>query len=645
MPRFIHCLRNETIEVGSVPDRESWSLNLGATVLNDGVRFRVWAPDASSMSLVLLEPPKTLRMDPQEKGYFTLFVKDLRPGARYFYRWGENPLRPDPASRFQPDGVHGPSEVVDPRLFSWHDQGWKGLPLDEMILYELHTGTFTQEGTFETIIPLIDYLKHDLGVTAIELMPIAQFPGKRNWGYDGAYAYAPQNSYGGPLGLMALVNACHEKGLAVVLDVVYNHLGPEGNYLAEYGPYFTSRYRTPWGSAVNYDGPRSDEVRAFIIGNALHWITEYHMDGLRLDAIHNIFDFSGHHILNQLSEAVQQQSMKLGRRTVITGESNLNDARIVESRRKGGYDLDAQWNDDFHHSLHTLLTGERMGYYEDFGDIHQLKKAIEEGFVYSGQYSPFRKRYHGSSSRHLPACKLIAFCQNHDQIGNRLKGERISSLVPFEALKLAAGLVLLSPALPLLFMGEEYGEDAPFLFFVSHSDPDLIESVRRGRREEFSVFRWQGEVPDPQAEETFLKSKIHLSLKGRGRHKSLLDFYRKLIKLRKEIPSLSHLSKVGTKVEVLDGKNGLIVRRRYNGDQTISIFNISHEPLESAVSIPRGVWKKLIDSGDDAAPESIESRGSKLIVRQSPLSFVLYRRKGHRFHLRQPKSNENLRDL
>ena len=571
-------------------------------------------------------------MDPEQKGYFTTFVDGLKSGTRYFYLLNSSQERPDPVSRSQPEGVHGPSEVIDPSEFEWEDQEWKGIPLQEMIIYEVHTGTFAHEGTYEGMIPSLDYLQNELGVTAIELMPVAQFPGERNWGYDGTYLYAPQNSYGGPRGLKKLINACHRKNLAVILDVVYNHLGPEGNYLGDYGPYFTDRYTTPWGRAINYDGPESDEVRKFVVDNALYWVTEYHVDGLRIDAIHGIFDFSARHILYDVREAIHRQAMKLDRHIVVIGESDLNDARIINPPNKGGYGLDAQWNDDFHHCLHTVLTKELDGYYQDFGHIDQLVKALQEGFVYSGQYSPFRRRQHGSSSKHLPPSKFIIFSQNHDQVGNRLKGERLSALVSFEALKLAAGIVLLSPNIPLLFMGEEYGEEAPFLYFVSHSDQELINHVRRGRNEAFSAFQSGGEVPDPQDEATFLRSKVNFDLYGHGKHKILLDFYKVLISLRRQIPSLSHLNKTGMEIKAIEGSHVVSVLRRYEDDRACSIFNFDNRPVRIKIHIENGYWKKLLDSSSEewngpgsAMPEFIQSIGSDISIDLNSHSFLLYR--------------------
>lgn len=611
----------------------SWTSDLGANVSEGGVHFRVWAPKASSVSLIITGEKELLPMNAEGRGYFSTLIQGLEPGRRYCYLLNEDRPRPDPVSRFQPEGVHGPSEVIDPSQFKWEDQDWKGTPLEEMILYEIHTGTFTKEGTFEAVIPFIDYLRNDLGITAIELMPVGQFAGERNWGYDGVYLYAPQNSYGGPMGLKHLINACHRKGLAVILDVVYNHLGPEGNYLDDYGPYFTDRYKTPWGSAINFDGPESDEVRQFIIDNALYWVREYHIDGLRIDAIHGIFDFSAQHILLDIQEAVQQQAMRLGRHIVVIAESDLNDVRVIDPPKSGGCGLNAQWNDDFHHCLHTLLTGERNGYYQDFGDFNQLAKALREGFVYSGQYSPYRKRRHGSSSSHISPSKFVIFSQNHDQVGNRAKGERLSTLVSFEALKLAAGMVLLSPNIPLLFMGEEYGEETPFQYFVSHSDQTLIEAVRKGRSEEFTTFQWSGEIPDPQDEVTFLRSKINLDLRHEGKNQTLLQFYETLIKLRKELYSLSSLDKKGLQIEGFGREKVILIKWECGQGRVIGLFNFNDKPIKIEIAVEKGDWEKIFSSASEEwgglgalVPESIHSIGSGGIFLLDTHAFALYRK-------------------
>jgi len=613
--------------------KKSWTLELGANFSKGGVRFRVWAPKVSSISLRIIGEPRDISMDPEKNGYFSTFVNGLGTGRRYFYFLNGDQKRPDPVSRSQPEGVHGPSEVIDPNEFKWEDQDWKGIPLEEMILYEIHTGTFTQEGTFEAIIPFLEYLKNELGVTAIELMPVSQFPGERNWGYDGTYLYAPQNSYGGPKGLKTLINACHQKGLAVILDVVYNHLGPEGNYLGDYGHYFTDRYGTPWGPAINFDGPESDEVRKFIIDNALYWVTEYHMDGLRIDAIHGIFDFSAQHILYEIREAVHRETKLLGRHIVVMAESDLNDVRVIDPPKRGGYGLDAQWNDDFHHCVHSLLTKERNGYYQDFGGINQLVKALREGFVYSGKYSSYRRKRHGSSSKHLPPSKFVVFSQNHDQVGNRIKGDRLSTLVSFEALKLAAGIVLLSPHIPLLFMGEEYGEEAPFHYFVSHSDQAFIEAVRKGRKEEFSAFQWEGDIPDPQDQGTFLRSKINLDRRHKEKNKTLFDFYKMLIKLRKEMPSLSCLDKKGIQIKAFEREKAILMKREYGEDRVICVFNFNDKPIKIETIIENGYWQKIFSSASEEwdgmgalVPETILSNGSEVIFVLDAYAFALYRK-------------------
>ena len=431
-------------------------------------------------------------------------------------------------------------------------------------------------------------------------MPIAQFPGSRNWGYDGVYPFAVQVSYGGAEGLKRLVNACHQRGLAVVLDVVYNHLGPEGNYLSNFGPYFIDRYKTPWGSAMNFDGSYSDEVRRFFLDNALYWITECHIDALRLDAVHAIVDLSAYPFLEELADVVHAQAERLQRRVYLIAESDLDDTRLLRAPELGGYGLDAQWNDDFHHALHTLITGERGGYYADFGHLDHLVKAFREGYVYSGQFSTFRQRRHGNSSRHSPAHQFVVCAQNHDQVGNRMLGERLSQLVDFEALKLAAGMVILSPCVPLLFMGEEYGETAPFPYFVSHLDAALVESVRRGREEEFATFRWQGEPPDPQDEATFQRARLNHHLRHQGQHSVLRAFYKELIQLRRTLPALAQLRKDRMEVTGFEAAQVLCVQRWSPVDATLMICHCAGMPTTVTLPLLPGPWYKRLDS---AAPE------------------------------------------
>jgi maltooligosyltrehalose trehalohydrolase len=573
-------------------------LKLGATYDEDcGCDFLVWAPRVNRLDLHILSPfDRLIPMQQEENGYFRTRVKDAVPGSMYFYRPDSDLELPDPASRFQPQGVHGPSQIVSP-CFEWKDKDWGGVELRDYVLYELHVGTFTHKGTFDAIIPRLAQLR-DLGITAIELMPVAQFPGFRNWGYDGVFPFAVQESYGGPLGLKRLVNACHQAELAVVLDVVYNHLGPEGNYLARFGPYFTALHRTPWGEAVNFGTSGSDEVRRYFIENALSWIIDFHIDALRLDAVHAIADATARPFLAELADAVHREAERQRRRVYLIPESNQNDARLVSPRDEGGLGLDAQWNNDFHHAVHALLTGERDGYYEDFGTTAQLARAFSHGFVFTGQYSRYRGRRQGSSSERLPAKSFVVFAQNHDQVGNRCSGDRLAASVSFEALKLAAGLVILSPFLPLFFMGEEYGETAPFQYFVSHEDSALAEAVRKGRREEFSRFARKGESPDPEDEATFLRSKISWDLREKFPHKFLLALYRELLRLRRENPVLCRRDKDNLEARASEQPKSLCVRRWHGEEQVIALFNFEKLPAHLGHAIPAGRWERLLDSSD-----------------------------------------------
>ncbi len=558
--------------------------------------FRVWAPQVQGIELWIVAPhERTLALEKDEAGYWQTMAEDLPPGSRYLYILGGTKRRPDPASCFQPEGVHGPSQVVNHGAFLWTDAGWEGVPLEDMLIYELHVGAFTPQGTFEAIIPRLPALR-ELGVTAIELMPVAQFPGDRNWGYDGAYPYAVQNSYGGPNGLKTLVNAIHHERMSAILDVVYNHTGPEGNYLRDFGPYFTDKYNTPWGDAINYDGAESHHVRNFFIQNALFWLREYHFDALRLDALHDIYDQSAKHFVQELTEHIQRFSRESGRKHYLIGETDLDDVRFIKPPGSGGYGLDAQWADDFHHCLHTLLTGETAGYYEDFGRIEQLAKAFKEGFVFSWQYSRHRRKFHGSNSRQRPARQFVVFTQDHDQIGNRMLGERLSALVDFESLKLAAGALLLSPYVPLLFMGEEYGEDAPFQYFVSHSGEELIAAVREGRESEFKAFMGSRKCPDPFAEQTFLDSRLRWENRETDLHGVLLGFYKNLIQLRNSIPHV--VSKKNMTVQSLPREKLLIWHRTHAGGQLQFIANFSQESRQLLLRAADAGWNKVLDSAD-----------------------------------------------
>ncbi|HTM86786.1 MAG TPA: malto-oligosyltrehalose trehalohydrolase [Terriglobales bacterium] len=519
------------------------SLMYGAALESGTAEFRVWAPHARQVTLRIVGS-RDLPMQRSADGSFSVRVP-AQAGDRYFYLLdGQKPL-PDPVSRLLPEGVHGPTAIVDPNTFAWSDQGWRGLDLREYVIYELHVGTFSPEGTFDGVIQKLDYLKA-LGVSVIELMPVAAFPGRRNWGYDGVSIYAVQDSYGGPEGLKRLVDAAHGAGLAVILDVVYNHLGNEGNYLRHFGPYFTHHHTTPWGDAINYDDEGSEGVRDYVVQNALYWIREYHLDGLRLDATQTIKDDSPLHILAAIQENVQRLAGDLGRRVCVIAETDENDRRDVLPRAQGGFGMDAVWSDDFHHALHAFLTGEREGYYQDFSSPEQVVRALNEGFVFQGEpFTFWGERKRGTSPAGIPLPAHVICTQNHDQVGNRAGGERLDTLVPRGACKLAAALLLLAPETPLLFMGQEYGETAPFLFFTDYGDPVLQKAVREGRRREFEHFlAFGGEVPDPQDPQTFERSKLQWpEISGqrpagtdqKNPHQEMLEWCRRLIALRREL--------------------------------------------------------------------------------------------------------------
>ncbi len=497
----------------------------------------VWAPRARAAELE--SGGRALALEPIEGGWWRAGAADLPAGADYAFRIdGKGPF-PDPRSPWQPSGVHGPSRALDHAQFAWRDSGWQPPPFASGIIYELHVGTFTQEGTFLSAIARLDHLAR-LGVTHIELMPVAEFAGSRGWGYDGVDLFAPHHAYGGPEGLKRLVDACHAHGLGVILDVVYNHLGPEGNYLGVYGPYLSDRCRLPWGEMVNFDGPDSSEVRRFFIDNALMWLRDYHVDGLRLDAVHAILDQSPLHFLEQLASEVKDLASRLGRPKVLIAESDLNDPRLVRPQEAGGYGLDALWNEDYHHALHTALTGEKDGYYRDFRGLADVAKALTKGFVYDGIYSAFRRRRQGRSAAGVPGGSFVGFLQNHDQVGGRVAGERLSRLVSPQETKVGAALVFAAPFIPMLFQGEEWGASSPFFYFAEHDDRQVVEAVRRGRKDAAVTLGQDPEaVLDPQAEETFLRSKLDWTEIEREPHAGLLAWHRALIGLRRRLPALS----------------------------------------------------------------------------------------------------------
>jgi maltooligosyltrehalose trehalohydrolase len=599
------------------------------------VRFAVWAPAAEALSVRILGAGKDHADHPLrrgEDGVWSGTVDDAGAGTRYRYVVGDKEV-PDPVSRSQPDGVHGPSVVVDPGAFRWSDAAWKGIEMPDHVIYELHVGTFTEAGTFDAAIERLPALR-ELGVTSIEIMPVAEFPGARNWGYDGVALYAPQSSYGGPDGLKRLVDAAHREGIAVVLDVVYNHVGPEGNYLDTFGPYFTEAYKTPWGRAVNYDGPDSPEVRRFVIDNALYWVTEYHVDALRLDAVHGIFDFGARHVLAEMAAAVREQARRLGRRVQLIGESDLNDPRVVRGPERGGWGLDGQWSDDFHHAVHALLTGESEGYYADFtGGVPMLAKAIADCFIYDGRYAPHRRRFHGAPATDVSADHFVICLQNHDQVGNRAMGERLTTLAEGERPALAAALLLLSPYVPLLFMGEEYGETRPFQYFISHTDRELLDAVRKGRKEEFKAFSWSEDVPDPGAEETFERSKLDWAARERPGHRERLALYRELLRLRRAEPALRPGA---ARARVRHDDGAIALELAADGAPTLlGLFNCTDAPH----GVPAGAggaarWRRVLATDEPrfggsgpAAPESAtpdEIAGLTL----APLSAVLFRQDG-----------------
>ena len=537
-------------------------------------RFEVWAPRPERVELVLED--RRLPMERTEGDWWRLDVEDAGPGTRYAFSLDGGPARPDPRSRSQPEGVSSWSEVVDPTAFAWTDHAWRGLPLPGGVLYELHVGTFTSDGTFDAAIERLPPLV-ELGVDAVELLPVAEFPGQRGWGYDGVDLWAPHHAYGGPHGLDRFVDACHAHGLGVLMDVVYNHLGPLGNHLAEFGPYFTDRHHTPWGDAVNFDAPGADEVRRFVIDNALHWLRDHHCDGLRLDAVHAILDETPLHLLEQLADEVDAHAAHLGRHLVVIAENDTNDPRLVRHPQAGGYGLHAAWADDWHHALHVALTGESEGYYQDFTDGDALPKALRQAWVHDGTWSASRGRQHGRSPAGLHPSSFVVCAQNHDQIGNRAQGDRLSHLVSDGRLHVAAALLLTTPFTPMLFQGEEWAATSPFQYFTDHPDPTLGDAVREGRRAEFAAFGWDPEeVPDPQDPATFARSRLRWEELDEQRHRQLLDWHRHLIALRRREPALTDPS-LPVEATVVDG-----VLRWSRGPIRL-VANLSAGPIEVEV--------------------------------------------------------------
>ena len=542
--------------------------------------FRVWAPAADAVEVVTggVRHP----MAPHDDDWWAADVPGAGPGTDYSFRLDGGDLLADPRSRWQPQGVSGPSRRYEHGQFAWTDAGWRGVPLPGAVIYELHVGTFTPEGTFDAAIGKLDHLA-GLGIGAVELMPVAAFPGQRGWGYDGIGLWAVYDPYGGPDGLKRLVDACHARGLAVLLDVVYNHVGI-GNRLADFGPYFTDAYSTPWGQAVNLDQPGSDEVRAFLIGNALMWLRDYHIDGLRLDAVHAIEDHRALTFLEELAGQVDALGAHLGRELVLIAESDLNDPRLVTAREAGGYGLAAQWSDDFHHALHAAITGERQGYYGDFGSMAILAKTLTRVFYHDGSWSSFRQRTHGRpvDVLRLPAQRFLGYLQDHDQIGNRATGDRIADLVPAGLVKVGAGLVLTAPFTPMLFMGEEWGADTPWQYFTDHQEEWLAQAVRDGRRQEFTAHGWSGDVPDPQDPQTFLRSKLDWSQPPVPAHAEILGWYTELIALRRARPELTDPRLDWTRVSYDDDARWLVAAR----GALLIVASLGGAPLEIPLPEP-----------------------------------------------------------
>lgn len=585
--------------------------------------FRVWAPGKKSMELVILAAgnPSYQELQHDGYGYWTAIVQNVNYGTRYRYRVdGENEFA-DPASLSQPEGVHGPSEVIDLQ-FTWHDEDWRGVSRGDMIMYEVHTGTFSNEGNFEGIIKRLDHLKQ-LGINAIELMPIAQFPGSRNWGYDGAFPFAVQNTYGGAIQLKKLVNAAHLAGIAIILDVVYNHTGPEGSCFHAYGPYFIEKYKSPWGPVVNLDDEWSFGVRSYFIQNALLWLDEFHIDGLRMDAVHAMFDNSALHFMEELKLGVKEIEQRTGKRKILIAELDLNNPRYINAPGKGGFGLDAQWVDEFHHALHAVLTGETSGYYSDFGDIKHLHKAFRDTYVYTGEYSQHRRRNFGVPVNN-DFDQFVVFSQNHDHTGNRMLGERLSALISFDGLKMAAAATILSPYIPLLFMGEEYGEKNPFLYFISHEDEELVAAVRKGRKEEFSYFNWEADPPDPFARETFQKSFPCWNCEE-NQEATLLSFYRKLIALRKELPAFRATSRESLLLHPLQ-HNTIAYDRYHASGNVLVVMNFGKEIDE--FTLPLSTGRKILDSSaiewSGSGECSMKEYPGKKVLVLNPLTVTVF---------------------
>jgi len=557
-----------------------WKMDLGANFLFDGrVRFLVWAPDAASIKLKLINSDvQIVDMHPLPHGYYEAILEGVLNETDYFYLINGEVERPDPASRCQPKGVHGPSRVINPGTYVWNDHEWKNRPLEDYIIYELHIGTFTKEGSFYSAIEKLPHLR-SLGVTAIEIMPVSSFPGEHNWGYDGVFPYAPQEVYGGYCGLKEFIDACHQMGLAVIMDVVYNHFGPEGNYLKTYAQvYFTDKYHTPWGDAINYDGNDAEQVRKYFIDNALYWKNEFHIDALRLDAVHVIFDAGSYPILEEMHDRLIDNHNSTGKNCYLIAESDLNDPTIIKSKQEGGYGLDAQWNDDFHHAIQSYFILKRDAYFQDFGTLADIIKSLKEGYVYDGRWSAFRKKRHGHSSKGIPGIKFVNFLQNHDQIANASQGHRISTLMTEAQHRLAALLLFFSPGIPLIFMGQEWGEELPFYFFTSFGDADLQKAVSEGRKNEYAAWNIVANFVDPTSEEAFLSSCLNWRWTCVERQQRMFMFYQNIIQLRKSNLCLSNGRSDLIEVEYSEDERWMLFKRGDpNASPLLLVCNFSDE--------------------------------------------------------------------
>lgn len=565
----------------------------GVTLRDGTAHIQVWAPLAEAVSLHAYQPDVEVELAKDEHGYWCGKSDQLHDGQKYHFRV-DGRMLPDPASRSQPEGVHGPSAVLD-ISYDWTDYDFRPPHPRDLIIYELHVGTFSQQGNFDGVIERLPYLKA-LGINAIEIMPVSQFPGERNWGYDGVFSFAVQHSYGGAGALQRLVDACHKHGIAVVLDVVYNHFGPEGNYLPAFGPYFTDKYQTPWGQAVNYDDAWNVGIRDFVVENVRMWFRDFHIDALRLDAVHAIRDFSPSHILQDIRRATDHLIKQKDRPYYLFVECDLNDRRFLEPLEKNGFAMDAQWLDEFHHALRVSIGEQRIGYYREFEPVSHLAKAYHTAYVFDGTFSSHRKKFFGSSAEGLAGERFIVFSQNHDQVGNRMLGERSSMLYTADVQRLAAMAVLVSPFIPLLFMGEEWAAKTPFLYFVSHSDNKLIKAVQEGRRAEFADFHHEGDVPDPQSESTFERSILNWNEIAEEPHKRILAYYQALIQLRTSNPVLKNYNRRDLRIDYEAQKQSIVLTMTHEASVLLCVLNFSTS--NQTFPLPHGKWTKIWDSAD-----------------------------------------------